>query len=303
MSSPLLLRSLLCRGLVALGLVCAIPATAFAEDGAALFAEGRKAMAAGDLDRACSLFDESFRLDAKVSPLLNLAECESRRGHHVEAIGHWRKSLELLAPDDPRREIATKGLADNTAHAASITLSWVGAPPDARVSIDGVAATLGASPVLVNPGDHVVVVEGPERRTLTVSLAAGEKKTVELAVAEKKEDAGFGPMGIAGFVTIGAAGLALIGVATTGGLYMKEKAAVDEGCPSRACTTTEAFEAGERGRVLAFANLGLIVGAAVLGGVGTTLVVLDTSGRDEPSEAARVELRLGLGGVGLGGTF
>src|SRR5262245_31877335 len=58
----------------------------------ALFEEGRSALAAGDLDLACARFRESNRLDPAVGTVLNLADCEEKRGKLATAWTLFRRA-------------------------------------------------------------------------------------------------------------------------------------------------------------------------------------------------------------------
>ena len=68
-----------------LTLLClsALSAPARGQSGAeVLFAQGRAALAAGDLETACSRFRDSARLEPRPAPAANLGRCEEQRGHH-----------------------------------------------------------------------------------------------------------------------------------------------------------------------------------------------------------------------------
>ena len=50
-----------------------------------LFQDGRTALAAGKLDEACDAFHGSENLEPRVGTLLNVADCEERRGRIATA--------------------------------------------------------------------------------------------------------------------------------------------------------------------------------------------------------------------------
>src|SRR5262245_1711819 len=62
----------------------------------ALFREARAAMQSGDFDAACAKFEESERLDKAPGTVLNLAECEEKRGRVATAWGHLRRAVDML---------------------------------------------------------------------------------------------------------------------------------------------------------------------------------------------------------------
>lgn len=69
-------------------LLLASTAAAESEQAKQLFERGRAAKTAGDLDAACTLFDESYEIERAPGTALNLAECEERHGN-------WQFALEL----------------------------------------------------------------------------------------------------------------------------------------------------------------------------------------------------------------
>src|SRR5687768_5276645 len=99
--------------LVALVGVCT-PASAQPRDPVAadaLFREGREAMKAGDLLIACEKLKESQRLDPAPGTLLNLAECEEKRGRLAIAWEHARRALDTMAQSDERVAMASARVA------------------------------------------------------------------------------------------------------------------------------------------------------------------------------------------------
>src|SRR5687768_5789067 len=68
------------------------PSAAWARDPAAaeaLYRAGRDAAKKGDWEKACAQFAESQRLDPAPGTLLNLADCEERRGLIASAWTHY----------------------------------------------------------------------------------------------------------------------------------------------------------------------------------------------------------------------
>ncbi len=52
-----------------------------------LFDEGRAALSAGDIPKACSKFEASLKLDFGLGTLMNLADCTERAGNKSRACG------------------------------------------------------------------------------------------------------------------------------------------------------------------------------------------------------------------------
>src|SRR4051812_33228673 len=80
------------------------PTTARAQGSAAeaLFNEGRKALAAGDLETACARLRASDKLDPAPGTKANLAECEEKRGRVATAWELYRTVLEQIPRTDKR---------------------------------------------------------------------------------------------------------------------------------------------------------------------------------------------------------
>src|SRR5262245_65102433 len=94
----------------------ALPAESKAADkttAEALFAEGRRLMAAGKYARACPKLEASQKLDPGVGTLLNLADCYEKNGQTASA---WAQFVEAASEarrlGDARREQAANARAD-----------------------------------------------------------------------------------------------------------------------------------------------------------------------------------------------
>src|SRR6185503_16570996 len=74
----------------------------------ALFEEGRKLLAAGEVRAACPKFAESYRLDTALGALLNLSTCHEREGRTATAWSEFRQAETEAASlrDEARRKLA-----------------------------------------------------------------------------------------------------------------------------------------------------------------------------------------------------
>lgn len=265
-------------GALALALVLGSgPASAADPRAEQLFREGRAALDAGRLDEACERFEESLKLESVVGPLLNLADCNERRGALVRSLELWHEGLRALRPDDPRRALASRRIEDLESRIPRLV---VHAPAGASVLVDGRKVEPG-QPHPVDPGTRTVVVT-TSAGSRTEQIAVQERKAEVLDMREPAsqppspgpapEAAEGSPLLVPGIVALGVGGAGLIAFGVTGILYLGDKATVDEGCPDRACTTTEAYDAGQRGQTLAIVNL-VALGVGVAGaGVGAVLL-------------------------------
>jgi hypothetical protein len=300
----------------------------------ALFEEGLKQMESKSYDAACPAFEKSQKLDPRPGTLFTLAECESQRGHLAAAYQRYGEYLQVYATL-PRDKQAKQGTRQKEARSkqgelekviAQLTLKLpADAPADTVVTNDG--ATLSASeigsPVLVDPGAHVLTTQAPggpvaEQR---ITLEKGEKRSIDLEVkrpAPASTDAppppppppaapGTSGRRIATFAAggVGLAGLVVGGI--TGGLMISKADVVHANCKDggggvELCNKTGAA-AGNDAKVLgAVATAGLVVGALGVG-VGVVLFVTDRKGGSRKAPSSGVEVRvapLGTAGAALG---
>ena len=66
-----------------------------AKESIALFNEGRRLMAAGDYDAACSTFERSIRLETRVGALMNFALCLSVQKKYASAYLRYLEAGDL----------------------------------------------------------------------------------------------------------------------------------------------------------------------------------------------------------------
>jgi tetratricopeptide (TPR) repeat protein len=176
--------------------LCAHAGLAFAQPGSdkaaaeALFAEGRALMRQGQQARACEKFAASHRLEPSVGALLNLGDCQEKRGNLASAWASFREAAALASRlgDPVRSEFAMQ-----RADAVHDRLSYltIEVPESSRVS--GLAITRNDEPVdealwnqraPVDPGPYVIRAEAPGRERLEVRVdirVEAEQVTVAIA--------------------------------------------------------------------------------------------------------------------------
>jgi hypothetical protein len=153
----------------------------------ALFAEGRKLMAAGKPNEACPKFADSQKLDPSVSTLLNLANCYEKSGRTATA---WATYKEAASAASVAKRTDLLGTAQKRAAALEPNLSKLqvtasSAPDGLEVKRDG--ATLGQSEVgiaiPVDPGTHTIEASAPKKLAWTTQVDVKEPgKTVTVNV-------------------------------------------------------------------------------------------------------------------------
>jgi hypothetical protein len=151
----------------------------------ALFAEGRRLLAASRFAEACPKFVESQRLDPATGTLLNLGDCYEKTGRTASAWAVFRDAAaEAHEARDPRREAVAnerataleRGLAKLT-----ILVPIASRAPGLQVKRDGVTverAAWGAA-VPMDPGWHAIEASAPGKRrwTLPVTIDAAHPTT------------------------------------------------------------------------------------------------------------------------------
>ena len=279
--------------------------------------KGRDAVEQGNYQAACPTFAESYRLDAKVGTLLNLADCEEHVGQLAEALQHWQQALQLaIATNDRRIDEARARLAGLESRVPRLTIRLApNVPASATITRDGVSLgrpSLGV-PLSLNPGDHVVEVRaaGHEPRRYAVAVAEGETKELNVSAgralsggpvrpnapatpADREPPAA--PDNTLAYVLggIGVAGVVVGSV--TGAMLMSKNRTIDEQCNASNECSPAGLEAVDQAKgLLPISNVAWIVGVVGLG-AGTVLLV--TSGSPTPpreSTGALVRPR----GIGL----
>ncbi len=244
-------------GLV-LGVVCVLSLPAHAAPKAApaaqkqataeeLFSRGNAAMKAGRTNEACSLFAESYRIDRAGGTLQNLAYCYETAGLWASAYARYQELLALAKVSVPPRPDRVT-LAQEHIQTLTPKLSRVKVlvPPNTRaadltVTIDNAKykRTAWSTGLLLDPGDHVAIVNAPGKKPFKTMVSVVEGRDVSLVVpklenAPQKAPLDPHPSRAAG-VVIASAGLAVLGAGSVFGVLALMKN--DEG--KKACQFSE----------------------------------------------------------------
>jgi hypothetical protein len=308
---------MICIALLMLGR--ASPARAQGSAAEALFEEGRKALAAGDLDTACARLRASDQIEPAPGTKANLAECEEQRGRVATAWELDRTALGKLPESDPRAAIIKQRIAKLEGRLPRIVLTLAaGASPETTVR-DGETALGGAGTFGValplDPGVHHLSVRAPGRaaRTVDVTLAEGKTETVEVAPgpaeAPPAEKAAVAPAPAAppaeasvGPWVVGGIGVAALVVGAVSGIVvLVERGATPASCMvnTRTCANGSDVAAGNSasnvGSVVGpLTTVGLVLGVAGIAAGGVWLGV---------RPRARPRARLGVGPVAGGAAW
>ncbi len=280
--------------LSSVGLLPARPASAQEAEGQRLFREGREAMDRGDVDTACARFAASHAAEGAVGPLLNLGNCEEKRGRIAAALEAYRRSRSLARED----QVDQRRLADERIAALEPRVPTLSLRPGAGAG-DGMVVTLDDAPVEadgvarpVNPGPHRVSIGATGRTTTVRELRIGEGDRIDLLVepgppraeaptaapaTAPDEGGGASPLLVGGLVAGGVGVLGMGAFVVTGLMALDAQSTLDEACgEDHLCPRgdTVGQDAADRGAGLVVPNaIGLGVGVVGLG-ASAALIVL-----------------------------
>jgi hypothetical protein len=158
----------------------------------ASFHEGRRLLAAGQIDAACARFAESYTLVASSGTLLNLALCHETQGKIATAWTEYRAAARLAHNQgrDDRAAVADEKAASLEAKLPRLTLIASAAVPGLEIATEEGPLGEGGAGVAVpiDPGTHQVIARAPGYLpwTASVELKEAEQKTLEVPALEAK---------------------------------------------------------------------------------------------------------------------
>ncbi len=305
----------------------------------ALYRSGRDAAKKGDWDKACAQFAESQRLDPAPGTLINLADCEERRGLIASAWTHYVEASTQFKHGDSRIKFAKERAATLDKKVPRLIVKLEpNTPADAKVFRDDVelgTASLGV-PLPVELGPHVVSVKlgGAEKRFPFNALEGSKNEILAGAPSASdppptasptpsapapKHDASqdsrppppdapdpppdFRAMGW-GLAGVGVVG---IGVGTVTGLIALNKAdEVKKTCgPEYLTCTNESVDAASGGKMLStVSTVSFILGGAlIVGGVYFILTSPSSSSQKKGATGGTTALGVSPTGLLVRGTF
>jgi hypothetical protein len=290
----------------------------FAQDAAtagALFDKGVSDMQSGHFDSACPALEESQQLDPHPGTLFTLAECQAKWGKVASAVQHYQDYADLVSrlpagQQARHRERVGVAKAQLSKLKPSVpTLALVlppTAPAETTVTRNGVAlqgAALGLA-LPVDPGQYLIVTRlpGGTEHTVTVSVALGDAKRVELDVSQPA--APNAPVAVPSAAPLAdsappaeskrrsntpayvVGGVGVLGIAVgsvTGILVFGKKSTVKDECAGTTCSAS-GVSAANSGKTLAIvSDIGFGVGIV---GLATSAVLLLTRPKAETSAGA-----------------
>jgi hypothetical protein len=289
---PRVLALLLAVAAFALSAVCEAGNTSGAD---VLFQAAREAMADGDYELACQKFEESNRLERAAGTLLNLGNCEEKRGRVATSWARYTEAMDMLMPNDARYAFAKKKAEALEPRIPRLTVQISKeAPRRTTVTRDGKEWTepLG-TPLRLDPQFYVIVVSAPQHESQTYELTLAEGDIEELIVSpgrripdrtkpapspRTKTPTDDGDRRRLGLIIGGVGAAAAIAGITFGALTYNEYQTVTEHCDidTRTCFDRKGDEAASRGASFELLAYGLGgIGAAGLSVGGYLLLSED----------------------------
>jgi hypothetical protein len=244
-----------------------------------LYAEGEKALAAGDPRTAQGRFEEAYRTLPNAAVLLKIADCRDRDGDfpgEVEALEHY------LADSPSAKDKATIQDRIGTLRKKPGTLAVKSTPVGAEIWLDGTDTSLSTpSEVEAASGQHTVTLKLPsyEATEQTVYVEFASKKDVEMTLpaitgetptpastapaapgTQPSAESGFHPT-TAFWVAVGGTVVAT-GVTTVFGII-----ALDDDSKFKKAPTRSLYDDGRRAAVISDIGLGVAAASAVTAAV------------------------------------
>ena len=286
----------------------------------ALFAEGKRLMAAGQFVDACPKFADSQAADPAVGTQLNLARCYKEVGLTASA---WSEYKSAAAAARAAGQSAREQLARNEAKAIEAQLNYVllSFPEEAKVEgvevrIDGavIPASLLNMRMPVDPGEHRVRVTAPGYVEWEESFSVEDAET-SLAIPSLEPAASETPLQTTGSSAeaagsnrtlawvgfgVGAAGIVTGVIGLLGSSSAQGK--LDDVCPTeKSCPTTDENQQyiDDDSFYKTLSVVGFIVGGVGVA-AGATFLLIPGAEAEQP---AQLEAFVAPGGGGLRGAF
>jgi hypothetical protein len=268
---------------------------------------------AGRYDEAGALFRRAHELspNARTYRGLGLTYYESRK--YALAVEHLRAAL-----DDTRRPL-TAAQRDGTQKILDQAEGFVARvtvllePSDATLEVDGYAAQLKGTQLLLDAGSHELIARAPSHMEehRRVDAIAGSATEVRIALNPEPTQVASGPTpqetaaqaatsepppvaessggpGIGPYIVLGAGGALLIGSLVTGLMAQSLHSDLEKRCPDDKCkaSDTEAADDKKTGRTLVAETNVLLTAGLVAAAAGATWWILAPRDESQPQVAA-----------------
>lgn len=304
-----------------------------------LFDEGLARLGAGDTKEACAKFEKAVELTERKAAggLIQLGHCWEKLGRTASAWATFREAESLaatLGQGDRERE-ATQAAAALASRLSHVRVRLAVPVAGARVTRDGAALpdTSQTEPLPVDPGPHVIEVTAPGHlphrveidvkpgpSQLDVEIPAlvatpsatptGTASAPPVAPTAQAAIENASPWSTPRILGLGVGGVGLVAMGASLGVILSAKGAYDTallGCDT--AVAPPRCPPGPRGEVESARAQGDVATGIFVAGAAATLagaviaIVAPPVKRDRPVVRASVSLRLGVGSVGMEGSW
>ncbi len=262
------------------------------EEADILFEEGRRLMAEGSLEAACSKLERSFQLAPRLGTMLNLGSCFERRGELARALALYERAATLarqLGRAD--REAAARELAV-LVEAKVAKLLVVSQEPSAglAIEVDGELLSTRAGLVPLDPGERRLVARAPGRVPFEVVLHLRKGETTTVTIPKLREEpspaAEAPPAAAAGpdLRTVGVvAGFTLTAIAAASGTVfgLRAKSKHDESsgqCDATGCSVEGLRLVDEAKSAATVSTVSFVVAGVALAATVTVMLLTSSKG-------------------------
>jgi hypothetical protein len=282
-----------------------------------LFEHARLDMKRGDFAAARDKLLASLNLEATAGTLFNLGLCEEKLGLLRDSLGHLRAALTRAGEDDKRRPVMAaliESLEQRVGRVVIERFETGGVP--LQVTLDGRAlhAAAGAQEIVVDPGEHELVVTGPGGPPQTTPVRVNEGQTVIQVIAWRRGAdpataaprplvstsplrAGDRTRGRVGAIAVNAGGAAVIAGGLLGFMTWGRKISADHHCSATSCDD-EGLRASAEGARYSTASTALTVAGLASLGIGSYLLLRPTAAPDRRASAGERKVGIIAGSVG-----
>lgn len=282
----------------------------------ALFREARADAKRGDHTSACPKFRESYRLDPTIGTLLNVADCDERDHHLLQALERFEDGLRRLPASDDRNAYVRSRARALESRVAEIRVRPIPGQT-AHVTLDDHELAFDKK-TRVEPGQHQLRVQlaRGESQTQAITVSEGERRDIDLAELTPRSNATPSsqpttpprPLVSSSFTTtkpaaIVVGGLGLASLVTSGilvKLMFDAKSTADQHCDQSTCDPI-GLDATANGKLYGSVGAVTFAAGAVSVGLATYLFMRGGPRRDDRSARVSPFVTVSGGGLAFGG--
>jgi hypothetical protein len=225
-----------------------------------------------DCPHATPKFLSSQELDPSAATLLNIATCYARIGRTGSAWRMYRQAAAAATAEgnDDLRERAARALSLLTPTLTQLGIVMAAPAPDAAITLNGQPLVITAEPIPIDPGENIVEVNVPGRRTWRRTINVSEPGTTTMVDVPELADSDNRVALRTAAVGAGGGALAAVVVGSIFGLSARSSASeMSANCRDGKCNAAGISSRDDAEQKATYANYAFGIGAALAGaGVG-----------------------------------